>query len=77
MKGDYSFRCIAPHAVAQKEHFDVYVKGKQAKPITPQVQEMMDYGTENEINAIVTLVGLILPALRPSCFSVFLSVFPV
>ena len=56
---------------AQKEHFDVYVKGKQPKPILPQVQEMMNYGTENEINAIATLVGLILPALRPPCFSVY------
>ena len=34
----------------QKEHFDVHVKGKQAKTVTPEVQCMMDYGTENEIH---------------------------
>ena len=32
---------------------------------------MMDYGTENEIHAIMTLVALILPAVRPPCFSVY------
>ena len=51
----------------QKEHFDVHVKGKQ----TPEVQCMMDYGTENEIHAIATLVALILPTVRPPCFSVY------
>ena len=56
---------------AQKEHFDVHVKGKQAKTVTPEVQHMMDYGTENEIHAIATLVALILPAVRPPCFSVY------
>ena len=56
---------------AQKEHFDVHVKGKQAKTVTPEVQCMMDYGTENEIHAIATLVALILPAVRPPCFSVY------
>ena len=55
----------------QKEHFDVHVKGKQAKTVTPEVQRMMDYGTENEIHAIATLVALILPAVRPPCFSVY------
>ena len=55
----------------QKEHFDVHVKGKQAKTVTPEVQCMMDYGTENEIHAIATLVALILPAVRPPCFSVY------
>ena len=56
---------------AQKEHFDVHVKGKQAKTVTPEVQHMMDYGTENEIHAIATLVALILPTVRPPCFSVY------
>ena len=55
----------------QKEHFYVHVKGKQAKTVTPEVQRMMDYGTENEIHAIVTLVALILPTVRPPCFSVY------
>ena len=55
---------------AQKQHFEVFVKGKQAQQVS-QVQKMLDYGTENEIHAVTTLVGLILPALRPPCFSVY------
>ena len=56
---------------AQKQHFEVFVKGKQAQQVSPQVQEMLDYGAGNEIHAVATLVGLILPALRPPCFSVY------
>lgn len=56
---------------AQKEHFNVYVKGKQPIPVSAEVQKMLDYGTNNEIHVVATLVGLILPAFRPPCFSLY------
>ena len=33
----------------QKDHHDYFVKRKEKPPPTPQVQQMMDYGTENEV----------------------------
>ena len=33
----------------QKDHHDYFVKRKEKPPATPQVQQMMDYGTENEV----------------------------
>ena len=33
----------------QKDHHDYFVKRKEKPPPTPQVQQMMDYRTENEV----------------------------
>ena len=33
----------------QKDHHGYFVKRKEKPPATPQVQQMMDYGTENEV----------------------------
>jgi hypothetical protein len=49
----------------QMEHFGKVVCGVEECSRTPQVQANMDYGTENEINAVATLVGSILPVLSP------------
>ena len=35
--------------IEQKHHHDYFVKRKEKPPPTPQVQQMMDYGTENEV----------------------------
>ena len=35
--------------IAQKDHHDYFVKRKEKPPPTPEVQQMMDYGTDNEV----------------------------
>jgi hypothetical protein len=41
----------------QVNHFDVVVNKKVPTPVSAMVQQMMEYGTDNEINAVATLVG--------------------
>ena len=56
---------------AEKEHFNVYVRKLPSVPVSEEVQKYIQFGSENEINAIASLVGLIMPDLLPSCFSFF------
>ena len=49
----------------EKQHVNVHVKGTPALELDPDVIKYMDFGSCNEINAITTLVGLIMPALPP------------
>ena len=60
---------------AEKEHFNVYVHKLPNVPISEEVQKYIQFGTENEINAIASVVGLLMPALLPSC-STFFEVGP-
>ncbi len=48
----------------QKQHYDHVYHGKK-HDISPEVQERMNYGTENEVHAIATLTGIVLPFLYP------------
>jgi hypothetical protein len=48
----------------QKSHYDYVVHGKKNE-ITKEVSQRMNYGNENEINAIATLVGVVIPYLFP------------
>ena len=51
----------------QQEHFDKVMRGKQfTKPVSSEVQQRMDYGTKNEINAVATLVAQVLPFYHPT-----------
>ena len=54
----------------EKEHCYVYCKGRPPKDFTPEVQRYIQFGCGNEIHAILTLVGLAMPALLPPamCF---------
>jgi hypothetical protein len=45
----------------QQEHFDYVVHGKRKKEPNEDKKRNMQYGTENEINVVATLVGKILP----------------
>ena len=56
---------------AEKEHFNVHVQKLPSTPLSTEVQEYIKFGSENEINAISTLIGLMMPALLPSCHSSF------
>ena len=53
----------------EKEHFNVFVKKRPEQDISTDVQKYLDFGNENAIHAVSTIVGLLLPALKPCCFS--------
>ena len=58
-----------------KQHHYQYIKKRAPPPFSPDVQKRLQYGQENEKNAIAALVGSFLPSLLPNCFS-FLEVGP-
>ena len=59
---------------AQKNHYDHYVL-KKPKEITPETQANFDHGNKNEINAVASIVGVIMPAIFPPCH-IFVEVGP-
>ena len=56
---------------SEKEHFNVYVHKLPSVPLSEEVQKYIQFGTDNGINAIATLVGLLMPALLPPCLAFF------
>ena len=60
---------------AEKEHIYVFGKGRPPKDVDPEVQKYLDFGTENEIHAVATLVGCIMPVLLAPCY-IFLECGP-
>ena len=50
---------------AQKEHMNVGRGVHQPAPISKELQEKFDHGTNNEQNAIATLAGIVLPYYYP------------
>ena len=50
---------------AEKEHIYVFVKGRPAKDVNPEVQKYLDFGIANGIHSVSTLVGCIMPVLLP------------
>ncbi|XP_053383231.1 uncharacterized protein LOC123562931 [Mercenaria mercenaria] len=50
----------------QLEHFDKVFFKKEPKQVSSDVQLKMKYGSEQEINAIATLVSKVLPVFEPS-----------
>ena len=55
----------------KKEHVNVYVKKRPAPEIPDDVKKYIKFGQENEVHAISTFVGLMLPALKPKCYSFY------
>ena len=55
----------------EKEHFNAFVKKCPEQDISTNVQKYLGFGNENAIHAISTIVGLLLPALKPCCFSFY------
>ena len=52
----------------QQEHFDRVMFGKEPQ-VSEKTAQFMKHGTENEINALATLVGKVVPSLYPNlCF---------
>ena len=54
----------------QKEHFDRFVLNKKEE-ISEELQQRFAHGVEFEKRTVVTLVGLLLPALFPICHKLF------
>ena len=59
---------------AQKKHYKKYVL-KEKEEISEETAANFKHGTETEVHAIATVVGLILPALLPPCCT-FIEVGP-
>ena len=75
--GSSMFRALGFDTLKEeKEHCYVYYKGRPPKDFTPEVQRYIQFGCENEIHAISTLVDLATPALLPLCY-VFLECGPM
>ena len=51
----------------QQQHFEKVVCGIPEPMPSKEVQSYMDHGTENEPNAVATLVSKVLPVLLPRC----------
>ena len=56
---------------AEREHMNVFVKKRPTPQIPIEVQKYMEFGKNNEVHAISTLVGTLLPALKPSCYNFY------
>ena len=56
---------------AEKQHVNIYVKKRPALEFTYEVKKYIQFRKENEVHAISTLVGLILPALKTKCYSFY------
>ena len=55
---------------AEKQHVNIYIK-KPAPEIPEDMKKYIKFGQENEVYAISTLVGLMLPALKTKCYSFY------
>ena len=50
-----------------QEHYDEYILHKPTKKPSPQLQEMFEHGSANEIHGISTVTNILLPSLLPNC----------
>ena len=57
----------------KKKHHHVFVNSRDAPEISKELQKMLDHGIKFEIREIATLLGQIMPALLPPCYT-FLKV---
>ena len=49
----------------QNEYIDMKINGKEEPVPSQQVKDAMEHGTKNEINALATLLGKVLPVINP------------
>ena len=63
--GSTLFRALGLETLKrQQEHFD-RVKFGMNQPVSATVQSYMDHGAKNEVNALATLLGKIMPVFHP------------
>ncbi|VDI68807.1 Hypothetical predicted protein, partial [Mytilus galloprovincialis] len=51
---------------SQQRHFDEVLRGKPKLELSDEIKSRMNYGCDNEVNAVVTLVHIIMPTCYPS-----------
>ena len=62
--GSSMFRALGLDTLkAEKEHFNIHIRKLPSTPLSTDVQEYIKFGSENEINAISTLIGLLMPCI--------------
>ena len=65
MTGSTMFQALGCASLKdQQSHYDKVFKGKLQK-VSPELQALFDHGNANEINAVATLTGKILPVYFP------------
>ena len=55
----------------QKEHHYIHVRGRILPPIPENIQKLLDHSTNNEVNAIATLISTVVPAYLPACYTFY------
>ena len=50
---------------------NIFVKHRPAPQVPPDVEKYMEFGKNNEVHAVSTLVSTLLPALKPSCYNFY------
>ena len=55
----------------QDQHFNQFVHKIPPPQFHSDVQHIMKYGSENEVNALAALSGIFMPALLPHCSTLF------
>ena len=56
---------------AMENHFNEHVHKVPGPQSTEEAKKRMEYGSENEANAIATLSGIFMPALLPHCSTIY------
>ena len=56
---------------SQDQHFNQFVHKIPPLQFPSDVQQRMEYGIENEVNALATLSGIFMPALLPPCSTLY------
>ena len=56
---------------SQDQHFSEFVHKIPPPQFPSDVQQRIDYGSENEVNALATLSGIFMPALLPPCSTLY------
>ena len=56
---------------AEREHVNIFVKNRPAPQVPPDAQKYMEFRKNNEVHTISTLVGTLLPPLKPSFYNFY------
>ena len=56
---------------AEREHVNIFMKNRPASQVPPDVEKYMEFGKNNKVHTISTLVSTILLALKPSCYNFY------
>ena len=70
--GSTVFNALGLHTKKlQDQHFNQFVHKIPPPQFPSDVQQRINYGSENEVNALATLSGIFMPALLPPCSTLY------